>query len=380
MNPTNLTQKQSPLGRPQRLFRTRVCAALLASTFLCTGLNSQAQTTSDVLAPYAEQVEAAVTHGLDYLTGAQQTNGRFPGGFGDTPGVVSLCGMAFLAAGHTPGRGPYGATINRCIDFALREQDNTGYIQSDSNKSGAEGMYSHSISTLFLSEVSGMVDPERQRLLDVALPKAIGIILSAQNKHKSPSAVGGWRYEPWSGNSDLSCSGWALMALRSARLNGARIPDVNIERAVHYILTKQNPDTGSFGYQVPNGNSISLTGLAVLCLELSGYHESDEMTRATEMMSKNFTRIHTSGHREYALYYNAQAAFQRGEALWESFAHWMYTTYLPRQNDNGAWSPYGWASKKGDRPYATAMMILSFTVPYRQLPIYQRDETIDEDY
>jgi len=24
------------------------------------------------------------------------------------------------------------------------------------------------------------------------------------------------------------------------------------------------------------------------------------------------------------------------------------------------------------------MMILSFTVPYRQLPIYQRDETVDE--
>jgi hypothetical protein len=25
------------------------------------------------------------------------------------------------------------------------------------------------------------------------------------------------------------------------------------------------------------------------------------------------------------------------------------------------------------------MMILAFTVPYRQLPIYQRDERVDED-
>jgi len=25
------------------------------------------------------------------------------------------------------------------------------------------------------------------------------------------------------------------------------------------------------------------------------------------------------------------------------------------------------------------MMVLAFTVPYRQLPIYQRDETVDEE-
>jgi hypothetical protein len=29
--------------------------------------------------------------------------------------------------------------------------------------------------------------------------------------------------------------------------------------------------------------------------------------------------------------------------------------------------------------YGTAMMTLAFTVPYRQLPIYQRDETVDEE-
>jgi len=168
--------------------------------------------------------------------------------------------------------------------------------------------------------------------------------------------------------------------LRSARLNGTQIPDVNIERAVRYILTMQNPESGGFGYQGNHGGAITLTGLAVLCLELSGYHESEEMTRATKMISKHFTEIQTHKHREYALYYNAQAAFQRGEALWESFAHWMYTTYLPLQKHNGAWGPAAWAAQGKDIPYSTAMMILSFTVPYRQLPIYQRDETIDESY
>jgi len=28
--------------------------------------------------------------------------------------------------------------------------------------------------------------------------------------------------------------------------------------------------------------------------------------------------------------------------------------------------------------FQTALVVLAFTVPYRQMPIYQRDETVDE--
>ena len=38
---------------------------------------------------------------------------------------------------------------------------------------------------------------------------------------KKPQHQGGWRYQPHSRDSDLSLTGWAVMALRSARLNGA---------------------------------------------------------------------------------------------------------------------------------------------------------------
>ena len=38
-----------------------------------------------------------------------------------------------------------------------------------------------------------------------------------------------------------------------------------------------------------------------------------------------------------------------------------------------------WEGTSYGRVYSTSMMILAFTVPYRQLPIYQRDERVDED-
>ena len=45
-----------------------------------------------------------------------------------------------------------------------------------------------------------------------------------------------------------------------------------------------------------------------------------------------------------------------------------------RQRENGSW-----VEEENSAPYNTSLLVLAFTVPYRQLPIYQRDETVDED-
>ncbi len=350
-----------------------LAAVLLAA--LATG-PAFGQITSEAIAPFAAEIDVAVTRGLDFLVREQQPDRSFRGGHGREPGVVALVGMAFLAAGHTPGRGPYGDFINQCIDYCLDTQRDDGYIAIDSSK----GMYSHTIASLFLSEVSGMVDPVRQQRLDEALPKTLGIIVRAQNVPKSEGARGGWRYSPDSRDSDLSCSGWALMALRSARLNGARVPDENIDLAVEYVLRLQHDATGGFRYHGGGLPSISLTGLAALCLELTGHHGSPEVRRAMAYIASHHARyIVDLEHWEFALYYNAQATFQHGGKSWESFARWMYTRYLPQQRDDGSWPRHGasW-SRAATEAYTTAMMVLSFTVPYRQLPIYQRDETVDD--
>ncbi len=66
--------------------------------------------------------------------------------------------------------------------------------------------------------------------------------------------------------------------------------------------------------------------------------------------------------------------FQLGGKYWEQYAAWMYGNYLPKQKDDGSWS-----NRQAGNVYGTSMMVLAFTVPYRQLPIYQRDETVDEE-
>ena len=361
--------------RHKPLSRVALRCGLAAGLLACA---AQAQMVSDVLAPYADRVESAINRGLAYLASIQSPEGYFDGAYGRAPAVVAFAGMAFLAQGHTPGRGPYGENLNRCIDYILSQQRDNGYLVA---REGADrGMYSHNSAALFLCEVSGMVDAARQARLDAAISKALKLTLAAQNIAKPAGHAGGWRYDPGSGDSDMSLTGWGLMALRSARLNGARIPDDNIERAIKYVLGMQS-GTGSFGYQGPADN-INLTGAGVLCLELCGYHGTEQMQRAADFIAKNFPGIAGSSFESYALYYNSQAAFQIGGTLWQEFAGWMYQRYLPLQQPDGAWRerPGTWMSGQDQgTAYPTAMRILAFAVPYRQLPIYARDETVDEE-
>jgi len=325
----------------------------------------------EVFQKHQPAIEAAVDRALRYLAANQSADGTFNDSYGRSVGVVSLVGMAYLSAGHMPGYGEFAPNLERCLRYVLESQRSNGLL--DKGDSGHGLMYAHTIATLFLSECSGMVDAETQELLSPVLARATKLILEAQAVPKNENHEGGWRYKPDSRDSDLSCSGWALMALRSAKLNGAPIPDEAIAKAVAYVLKNHDRESGRFGYTDPWGHSETLTGCGLLCLELSGYHGSESSPRSGDYILKHRQYIINNAHEYYANYYNAQGMFQLGGRFWAQYADWMYSEYIPKQQSNGSWS-----NGRNGGTYGTSMMVLSFTVPYRQLPIYQRDETVDE--
>ena len=325
-----------------------------------------------------DRVDQAVERGLRYLADMQLPNGAYTGENGSTAALPALAGMAFLSKGYLPGEAPYGDVINRAIDYVLgcAKTDDPKYeFRGYMGGPGNGRMYAHSIATLFLSEVSGMVDPERQARIDKVLPLATKVILDAQARNKNDQDRGGWRYQPNSGDSDMSCSGWALMALRSSRLNGGSVPPVAIEKAVAYIKRSQHPERGGFCYQGTKGQYMTtLTGAGILCLELCGRHNEPESLRAAKFLANDYKNLLNQNNAFYGLYYTAQGSFQIGGELWKGFSAWMYDTWLPRQRPDGSWD-----RNEVSPAYATSLCILAFTVPYRQLPIYQRDETVDEN-
>jgi hypothetical protein len=340
------------------------------------------------LSAYHVRVDRAVERGLAFLAAQQVTPGKaaetkqpyLAGSFrgwhepGNT-GIASLCVMAFLSKGYTPGEGRYGPVIDRGIDYVLSTQQKNGLLYCEKHQGNRMAlMYSHAISTLLLAEASGMVDPQRQRRIDAVLPRALELLLSAQNVRKSADHAGGWRYEPTSTDSDLSLTGWAIMALRAGRLNGAPVPKENIANAVKYILKCRNKDNG-FSYQRRQGSTIGLTGCAVLCLELCGEHGNAAVSPAGDFILAHLPKGNDGGMKSYyAFYYCSQAMFQLGSRHWETWAPRMYDILLEAQKPGGAW-PGGEVGET----YNTAMSILAMTVAYRQLPIYHRDDTYERD-
>ena len=342
-----------------------VFAAIAFLTLVPAEVRADAEST--VLTKYRARVDRAVDRGLEFLARNQEKNpandGSFTGQHGKKNAVVGLAGMAFLSKGHTPAVGPHSKTIRRCIDYILSTPATNGYL-------GVRGgqMYSHAIATLFLSEVSGMVGPVRQKRIDAVLPKALKVILSAQSVHKAPTNAGGWRYTPNDTSSDLSVTGWNLMALRSARLNGAPVPVEAIKKAVKYIDGCREAATGGFAYTQGSAANPAMTAVGLLCRELAGHHGDDVNLKAGDFLLKatKGTAFLPKGHREYATYYASQAMFQLGGHYWDRFAESMYEYLLPRQRPNGSWRPMA------SRVYATAMYTLALGVSYRQLPIHQR--------
>ena len=339
-------------------------AALVLLTLAAPAARADAE--SAVLAKYRGRVDRAVDRALEFLSRDQTQNpardGSFTGQHGKTNGVVALAGMAFLSKGYTPAAGPYSNTIRRCIDYVLSTPTQNGYLGVR-----AGNMYGHAIATLFLSEVSGMVGPARQKKIDVVLPKALKVILSAHNVPKDHRNSGGWRYNPNSTDSDLSVSGWNLMALRSARLNGAPVPGGAIKKAIKYVDACRQANTGAFGYQ-PGSGTPPMTAVGLLCRELAGHHADKVNLKAGDYLLKTIqgNRFLPNSHLEYATYYASQGMFQLGGHYWDRFAESMYKYLLPKQQANGSWH-----SGSGNS-YATAMYTLALAVSYRQLPIYQR--------
>ena len=352
-----------------------VCAALMLLTAGPLQSAQRRARAAEEAAPapspeeYAAQAEKSVDHGLVYLAAHQIEDGSFDGGAKGNTAVTSLCIMAFLAKGHTPGVGPYGNVIDKGIDFVVGSVRDNGLLLGTQIGSGP--MYSHSISTLFLSEVSGMVDPERQKHIDAVLPRALEVILAAQKVQKPAVQQGGWRYHPSSRDSDISCTGWPLMALRSARNNGAAVPADAIAEGIKFVLNCRTRN-GGFAYQPGGGAGLARTGTGLLCLELTGHHGEQATTQAGDWILQNPQRNPNQDFFYYGLYYSTQGMFQLGGDYWAKFAPQMYDTVLGLQRQDGSWPPGASSENRPGSCYATAMSVLALSVPDAQLPIYQR--------
>jgi hypothetical protein len=345
-------------------FRAAVCAGV-AALLLTTAQSALA-------APPTErdrEVDESVARALEFLSTKQDASGAWEvDTFGESTAITSLAVMAYMAAGHVPGEGPYGDKLARGIDWVIAQQKPNGLIVSDSTHGP---FYSHGISTLMLAEAAGMVDARRAKPVREALEKAVRLILEAQSVTKIDGHDGGWRYQATSLDSDLSVSGWQVLALRAAKNIGCDVPAESIERAVDYIKRCSVGGNRGFAYQPGGSPTATRTGTGILALEICGDHQSAEALGGVEALREQPLRFDDT-YFFYGAYYCSVGLFQIGGDDWERGKRQIYELLLEHQREDGSWVAEHGSEKSAGKIYCTSMAILALAVEYRYLPIYQR--------
>jgi prenyltransferase beta subunit len=348
--------------------RSFLAGALAAGCASWSGLASAAnnntaadddpeKTGAEMITPAAQK---AIDRGLAFLADKQHEDGSFgSGGYSRNVAVAGLAGMAFMSAGSTPMRGPYGEHVDKCLDFLLANTTESGFIVvPESNSHGP--MYGHGFATLFLAEVYGMT---MRADIREKLAKAIDLIVQTQNHE------GGWRYQPKRSDADISVTICQVMALRAARNAGIFVPRDTIDRCVDYVKKSQNPD-GGFMYMIAGGQSaFPRSAAGVVALYSAGIYKGPEIEKGLEYLMGYLPRggaFSRESHYFYGHYYAVQAMWHAGGKFWSQWYPAIREELILRQRDDGSWMD------SICQEYGTAMACVILQMPNNYLPIFQR--------
>lgn len=330
------------------------------------------------------EVNQALIKALDWLASKQQKDGTWPG---HETAYAGLSLMAFVGAKCV--QKDYSANIQRAIGY-LKSQYMPGSKYPENSKDadryggtmGTYDMYEHAIATLGLVEALADLNDES---LEPMAREAIELILRSQNtEHKPPTlrgpvkhdsqSYGGWRYSPDSTDSDISITGWQILALKAAANAGFIIPEHVFPAAARFVRSLFGKEDGSFCYDSPDerGGSCARAGMGALSLQLSGYPKDPTIPPAIRFMQNHPPRWNVeepgNGYPFYYWYYGTRVMYLTGGDDWRIWKDWMCRFLVDHQNQDGSWD--GAESEEDLDTYRVALGALMLEICCGHVPVY----------
>jgi len=333
--------------------------------------------------------QEALDRGLEWLARNQSPEGNWRS---TDVGLVSTGALALLAAGHLPGRGPHGETVERAIDYVLSNSRPSGLLNiADARR----GMYNHGLSTFVLGQAYGMSGDRR---MGPVLDRALKLICQTQ------ALDGGWDYvaRRQSRGHDLSLAVMQALALRSAVDSGLEVPPEVIDLALQSVREHYTPKgcsyqasedvqrkhPGQFTYSKGRSQNATLAMAAagVVCLQEFGQYGDWRIEKNMAVIAdwiQREARTKDSKSRPkglfadaYTLYYVGQAFYQVGGEHWTHNYPMLRDTLVAcqthdpeRPERDGMWPCSARVSGKPGELYMTAVACFILAMPNRYLPI-----------
>lgn len=317
---------------------------------------------------WGQYTESAVVKALEWLKRNQSPDGSWG------PNKTAMTGLGlltFLAHGETTASEKYGEVVEKAIRFLISQQDAEGRFCKTDNQPGP---YAHGIAAYAISEAYGLT---RIPSIKPVMEKAIQVIINGQQPK------GGWDYNYSKGaRRDSSVGAWQIQALKAAYIAGAENRGLKeaMDKAVEDLKSVQDPEDGRFLYTDDKSHKTdSITGLAVLALQLMGHGSSKEARAGLQALTgSNCDWEKPESWPLYGWYYVTQAKFHQGGQTWAGWNAKFARVYVKNQNEDGSWTSPG-ANLKTEHGkevnlgpvYSTTLAALTLQVYYRFLPTYK---------
>lgn len=360
---------------------------LLAASFAVTSALGQFD------GEITSQSEETLELGLEWLARNQGPEGNW--GCNDL-GLVSMGALAFMSAGHAPGRGKYGRELDKALEYVIKNAKPSGLLNI---ADGQRDLYNHGLATFVLGQAHGMSTSQDRRLNRV-LDGALKLIANTQCED------GGWDYRAHRqpNGHDLSLAVMQAKALRSAVDSGLEVPPEVIDLAIKSVREHYSPQgnrnlpeaelmklPGQFTYgKGGGGGTIAMAAAGVVCLQEFGQYDDWRIGKNMEVIGAAIRELPKARERNgnmpfdaYTLYYVGQALYQVNGEHWREHYPVLRDFLVQSQiRDpkvpalNGSWRDNGvrGGGRVGGREgelYATSVGVFILAIPNRYLPILQ---------
>ena len=281
--------------------------------------------------------------------------------------------LCFLGAGHTQKAGQFRQQVANGLSFMQANQKASGEFSANN--------YAHSVATMAVAEAYGMT---KTPALQTMAQNAVNALLATQKDYE------GFNYtKNHGGRNDTSVTGWATMALKSAKSAGIGVGNAfeGIANHMEHVTPEVKGDSyptlaGHVKYTWYSGRqgkaghaNARLTAIGMLCRVFIGEDTNGRVLRAHGYkMLEDMPKPKKTDF--YKMYYATLAMFQMGGEFWKKWNETMKKILLDSQRRggcaDGSWDPTnftGWANDRAGRVFFTAVGCLSLEVYYRYLPV-----------
>ncbi|MHC4663102.1 MAG: DUF6288 domain-containing protein [Planctomycetota bacterium] len=286
------------------------------------------------------KAKSVLEKSLAFLASKQSKAGHWPISMSHLNGkvvVASLCGLAFMASGSTPTKGPYAVNVSRAVKFVM-ENVATKTNRDSQNRNGQNWNQENwrlGFGGVFLAEAyASHKDPNIKAKLQEVVRRL--------EDNLEPS--GGWGHGPGGPNAlgyvELEIiSNWALATIGMAKQLGCKVDSEKLKRALDYV-NKCTSGMGSTAYST-RGNQRGTgcpgrTGGAILAFAMCRYNCA-KLDKMAKYLGRTMEQV-PEGHASPVLHFvgGGLGAIQVSKGLWDKYVTTLYPKILELANEDGS--------------------------------------------